>query len=267
MAENDRCPRCGAMVLPTENFCAKCGAPLNAVEAVRDAWQPGAVPVTIEQLRAFCAYNGMPLEKMRFFVGENYQNPRAFGIYREGDQFVVYKNKDDGSRAVRYHGPDEAHAVGALYAKLLDECHRRNIWPDIRPEDRAAKARQARRTRVLTIVITVAIFVLVTMIFMKLDARKHAHDGYYRFNDDGLYYLYGDDWYYDYGYAGWMLVDDFYYGDDYDSYYMGDAYDSGWGYSDFERSAAWEQIQEESRTQSGDYDSWDSGGTDWSSDW
>ena len=80
------------------------------------------IPQTIEELKAFCAEKGMPLEKMRFFIGENIQEPKAFGIYRdENDRFVVYKNKADGSRAVRYSGPDEAYAVRELYLKLKSE--------------------------------------------------------------------------------------------------------------------------------------------------
>ena len=80
------------------------------------------IPQTIEELKAFCAEKGMPLEKMRFFIGENIQQPKAFGIYRdENDRFVVYKNKADGSRAVRYSGPDEAYAVSELYLKLKSE--------------------------------------------------------------------------------------------------------------------------------------------------
>ncbi len=35
---------------------------------------------------------------------------------------IVYKNKADGSRSIRYRGPDEAYAVRALYEKLLEMC-------------------------------------------------------------------------------------------------------------------------------------------------
>lgn len=87
-------------------------------------------PRTIEELREFCRAKEMPLEKMRFFIGENYQEPRAFGIFRSGNNFIVYKNKSDGTRAVRYQGSDEAYAVGELYDKLLDECHMRGIYPE-----------------------------------------------------------------------------------------------------------------------------------------
>ena len=281
MAENDRCPRCGALVLPTERFCAQCGAPLEggAARAVRTdeaiplpnneeipalAGQVIAVPHTLEELKAYCYQKGMPLEKMRFFLDVDYRQPKAFGIYRDGDQFVVYKNKADGSRAVRYHGPDEAHAVGELYAKLLDECHMRGIYPDQTPEQ--AKQREKAKKRAMRLMIaTVVVFIAMMAVGIWLSAASHRHDGYYR-ADNAMYYRYGDSWYYDDYYGGWMLVDAFPY-DTYDDYYLGDDYDAGWGASDFESSSAWERIQAERESSSHDYDSWDSGSTDWSSDW
>ena len=139
----------------------------------------------------------MPLEKMRLFVGEDYRQPRAFGIFQEGDRFVVYKNKADGSRAVRYNGPDEAHAVGELYDKLLDECHRRDIWPDGKPKGLEKKRKLELRRLVSIVVVMALLMITVTFIVMYLDDREHAHDGYYRFDDQGIYYCYGGDWYYD----------------------------------------------------------------------
>ena len=88
------------------------------------------IPKTIQELQEFCDSKGMPLEKMRFFIGKDFREPCAFGIYKDGSWYVVYKNKDNGSRAVRYHGPDEAYAVKEIYLKLLDECHNRGIYPD-----------------------------------------------------------------------------------------------------------------------------------------
>ena len=50
-------------------------------------------PKTIEELKAFCAEKGMPLEQMRFYIGEDFPEPRAFGIFQdENGEFVVYKN-------------------------------------------------------------------------------------------------------------------------------------------------------------------------------
>ncbi len=80
-------------------------------------------PKTIEELKEYCESNCFTSEKTRFFIGEDYKKPRAFGIYKDelsGD-FIVYKNKDDGNRAVRYKGTDEAFAVGELYDRLQKE--------------------------------------------------------------------------------------------------------------------------------------------------
>lgn len=278
MMRDEYCPRCGAVVRLEEKYCRQCGAPLW-VEPVGNAaadasgWVPGTVPVTIEQLRQFCAYNEMPLDRMRFFVGEDCREARAFGIYRDGDQCVVYKNKSDGSRAVRYHGPDEAYAVNELYQKLLDECHKRDIWPDGKSEAQAQQAVQAKKHMRKAIVMMVLMVVLIVGFMLVtgiMDHRRHAHDGYYRFDDDGLYYLYGSSWYYDDPYYDWVLASQSPY-DDYGDYYLGDDYDSEWGYSDFEKSDAWQDIRESERssshTSSDDYSSWDSGSTDWDSDW
>ena len=282
MTENDRCPRCGALVLPEENYCPKCGAALRGeaartvepealrereIEAPDSGWRPGEDPCTIEGLQAFCEYHHMPLEKMRFFVGVNYRQPRAFGIYRDGDNFVVYKNKEDGSRAVRYHGPDEAHAVGELYAKLLDECHKRDIWPGGKPEAVVRKQKRNRTGVILLALSVVLVFGVLSFLIVRSESKNHAHDGYYRFDDDGIYYRYGSTWYYDDDYYGWIEYHDIGYEDEYADYYVGDTYDDDWGYSDFRSSDTWDDLQEESRTSSSDYDSWDSGGTDWSSDW
>ena len=325
MAISDRCPKCGAMVLPEENFCPRCGAPLNEAPAVGNGtdeplfgegmgsegtdigeaassewqsasdwqpdsdwqsasdrqsatdqqsasgWQPGQTPATIEQLQAFCDHHGMPLRQMRFFVGEDCREARAFGIYREGDQYIVYKNKSDGSRAVRYHGPDEAYAVGELYAKLLDECHKRDLWPDGRPQGQARKQKRSKLVLIVTCTAILAICVALVGYMVASDHRKHAHDGYYNLGDEGIFYRYGSDWYYDDEYYDWVLMyEDDDYDDAYADYYLGDDYDSGWGYSDFERSDTWEAIQEENRSSSDssdDYSDWDIGGTDWDSDW
>lgn len=264
---NDRCPQCGAMILPRDKFCPQCGAslenPEKSIEETDYGWQPGSVPATIGQLRAFCAYNEMPLETMRFFVGVDYQQPRAFGIYQDGDQFIVYKNKADGSRAVRYHGPDEAYAVGELYDKLLDECHRRDIWPDGKPMEAVEREKKSRLLFIPLAAVAVILFAVIAFFALKEEMRLHANDGYYRFDDAGLYYRYGDDWYYENDYYDWVYWNSVpYEGGD----YLGSDYNADWGYSSFETSDAWEEIHED-HTTSDDYDSWDSDDTDWDSDW
>ena len=128
MASTSKCPYCGSTVRSDERSCPNCGAE-NSRFVVDE---PGTVfrPKTIGELQEYCAERGMPLLRMRFFIGEDYPEPKAFGIYQDGADFIVYKNKADGSRAVRYRGPDQAYAVGELYDKLLEECHNRGIYPD-----------------------------------------------------------------------------------------------------------------------------------------
>ncbi len=85
---------------------------------------------SIEELNQKCAEKNMPLEKMRFFIGENRKEPKCFGVYLDEStgNWVVYKNKADGSRAVRYEGPDEARAAQEIWNKIGDEVkHRKDM--------------------------------------------------------------------------------------------------------------------------------------------
>ena len=91
------CDYCGSVIEDTVDKCPNCGAVNQHV--MRSGNQ---VPKTIEELKAFAAEQGIPLEKMRFFIGIDYKEPRAFGIYKEANgNCVVYKNKGNGERAIR----------------------------------------------------------------------------------------------------------------------------------------------------------------------
>ena len=47
-------------------------------------------PRTIEELKAWYAAHHLPPEDVtRFFIGKDVREPRAFGIYRDGDCFVT----------------------------------------------------------------------------------------------------------------------------------------------------------------------------------
>ena len=127
-ASTSQCPYCGSTLRSDEKVCPNCGA--ENASYVQDMPRRIVKPRTIEELQEYCAERGMPLLRMRFFIGEDYREPKAFGIFRDGEDVVVYKNKADGSRAIRYRGRDEEHAVDELFQKLLDECHSRGIYPD-----------------------------------------------------------------------------------------------------------------------------------------
>lgn len=112
-----KCEYCGSMIQESAEKCPYCGATNNAVKRTTDG-----TPKTIEQLQKWYEDRQLPpYEVTRFFIGINYTNPKAFGIYKDGNEFVVYKNKADGQRAIRYRGTDEAYAVNELYLKLKDE--------------------------------------------------------------------------------------------------------------------------------------------------
>ena len=138
---------------------------------------------------------------MRFFIGENYQKARAFGIYEDGGRYIVYKNKANGERVTRYSGPDEAHAVRELFQKLLDECHKRDIYPDGKP---AYETRDDSWTRHFfppkkTIgkegaAIIFLIVLLVGILALAAFTGRWYSSGYYKLNSS--YYIHkGSSWF------------------------------------------------------------------------
>lgn len=112
-----KCEYCGSMIPETVEQCPYCGASNNSIKRTADG-----TPKTIAELAKWYEDRHLPpYEITRFFIGIDYRQPRAFGIYQDGNEFIVYKNKADGTRAVRYKGTDEAYAVNELYLKLKDE--------------------------------------------------------------------------------------------------------------------------------------------------
>ena len=164
MASTGKCPFCGGAVLSNEKTCPHCGGenPLYTEDSLRRIFQPK----TIEELREYCAERGMPLLRMRFFVGEDYREPKAFGIFKAGEnRYIVYKNKADGSRAVRYDGPDEAYAVKELFDKLLSECHNRGIYPDgVVQRSSGSTATGAKRRKQPAPLIIIGFFLLCILV-------------------------------------------------------------------------------------------------------
>ena len=191
MASTAKCRFCGAVVSSDQKHCPECGAEND--HYVEDKPERIIHPKSIEELKEYCAERGMPLLRMRFFIGEDYKSPRAFGIFRDGDMFTVYKNKADGSRAVRYHGPDEQYAVNEIFTKLLDECHMRGIYPDGKPENGKPKKRIGRKKPskliILLVVLTVGILFgwIKDTIHTNL-SRTPLKAGYYLL-DNTYYYL------------------------------------------------------------------------------
>ena len=112
-----KCEYCGSLIPDDAAVCPNCGAPnanMNRAAA--------STPRTIAELEQWYKDRGLPpYETTRFFIGINCKEPKAFGIYQDGDKFIVYKNKADGTRSVRYKGTDEDYAVNELFLKLKSE--------------------------------------------------------------------------------------------------------------------------------------------------
>lgn len=276
MGERRICEYCNAEIDTEERVCPFCGAQLPDLQEY-DAIPESAEeiitePKTIEELQKYALQKGMPLVRMRFFIGVDYTEPRAFGIYRDGDRVIVYKNKDNGQRAIRYDGTDEQFAVREIFDKLLSECHNRGIYPDAEDgtntgaPQRSTGGKGETKNKIIGFgIVAFALgFILITTIG---SARKHKDDGYYRYGNE-YYYRYGNSWsVYDYYYDDWVETS-YFPEDSYSSYSIGEYYDDSWAVSDFQSSDVWDDWNSDSSYDySSSYDSWDSGGTDWGSDW
>lgn len=83
-------------------------------------------PKTMKELEDEFNAIQVPQEVTRFCINEDKKEPKWFGIFQDDDgDFVVYKNKADGSRFVRYKGKNEEEAVGIYYDKFIDEVNLR----------------------------------------------------------------------------------------------------------------------------------------------
>lgn len=309
-----RCEYCDSLIDDAQAVCPYCGAPDRS--AAGDAPDN---PETIAELEQWYAARGLPpYETTRFFIGRNYTAPRAFGIYEENGQYIVYKNKDDGTRAVRYSGPDEAYAVRELLDKLKEEIlHQKDLNSDKgEPDSKGLGAGRfvflifgivagivsALEKRLPAVIITLLapwvlyfmlklipgsdgvrrfikkayLFIVPVVLFvialLPQSARYFSYNGniYCEYNDS--YYIY--DGYGDYYSTGYFdLPEEI---RDNGGEYRIDTDDPGWQNAYvFENSECYDSrygSSSSSSSSSSDYDwdsssDWDSGSTDWSSDW
>lgn len=284
-----KCDYCGSMIEETEKACPNCGAPLSGANRTASS-----APRTIEELKAWYTARNLPPEEVtRFFIGKDIHEAKAFGIYKDtSGNFVVYKNKTDGSRAIRYKGADETYAVNELYQKLRAEIEDQKRRNNMRAEGRSVRMpgtfrrrnglfslmKPSSRNRIYVIVI--AIIILLSIITALLS--DGISDGYYRYGGSN-YYHQGNTWYYyDDSRSDWYEADDsdsIYYGissannDDYRTYsFSGNSYfeDSSWydDDDDWDWDSDWSWDSDSSWDSGSSYDSggWDSGSS-WDSDW
>lgn len=289
-----KCEFCGNFINDTDEICPNCSAANeHLVRAGSD------IPKSLEELIRFCSEKKLPLEKMRFFIGNDCKEAKAFGIFKDNDgNFVVYKNKSDGSRMIRYRGRDEAYAVNEIYQKLRNELVDRkesgkllanttapnNIKASrqtaVSKSQRASRPvnRSAKRSRddsfsksdIKSLIISISVFIIVAVIFVSCASciSRIPDTGFYKYNGSD-YYSDGSNWYkYDSDSNSWP-VDKNYpseLNDNYGSYYYSDTFDSRQsGYSDSYNSSDIPGFWNSSDYSWDNSDSWDSSDDSWSS--
>ena len=221
----------------------------------------------------------IPLERIRFFIGEDYKQPKAFGIYKdeESGDFIVYKNKANGERAIRYQGKDEDYAVNEIWSKLVSEAQKRGLGYMVGENDYVPSPNKAKglfkiqegNAKYVRKRSTVAYFVSFAVLWISILSLTLFHiskNGYYMNNDD-IYYRQGYTWYHydgDVGDNGWVEYD----GDtsDFEKVDRSDI-DVNYDYEYFENTDTYESYHEDRSDSDSDWDSWDSSDTDWDSDW
>ena len=292
-----KCDFCDNMVEETEKQCPYCGAPLSGVNRTSSSQ-----PQTIEELQKWYADRNLPPEEVtRFFIGKDVREPKSFGIYRKSNgDCVVYKNKSDGSRAVRYEGSDEAYAVNELYQRLRsqieDQIRKNNVdrgntgkSGSGTPYDSLPKGCLA--TGCLTFFfkhkIAGIVLFIVIMALLGLALGDDIPSGYYSYNGRD-YYRQNSNWYvYNDTVDDWSLVDassgiySYVDSDNYDQYsnnsFFGNSLFEDTDYYDYsdssDSSGSWFGSDDDDDWDSDwswdSSDSWDSdwGGSDWDSDW
>ena len=265
-----RCEYCNNYIDESEEKCPTCGAPNKDFKRVGNQ-----VPTTIQELEQWYKdHNLPPYETTRFFIGINYTEPKAFGIYKDENsgKFIVYKNKDTGERKIRYEGKDEKYAVNELYMKLKEEIMNQKELNSARGSNISTTAKTGVFAGGATVFLTLIVIVVFGVILGISNSGPKR--GYYNINGQEYYYV-NRSWYV---YSGddWIPTSNPQVNGSVGDYYDGYGYDSDSSYSDITSSSVYDSSWESSSSSSDDWDSdsswdsgdsWDSGGSDWGSDW
>ncbi|MBQ8860204.1 MAG: hypothetical protein IJ015_02560 [Ruminococcus sp.] len=199
-----KCEYCGNFIQDTESTCPSCGAVNENHQRIVDG-----TPKTIKQLQVWYKTRGLPPEEVtRFFIGKDIKEPKAFGIYEENGTFVVYKNKADGSRAIRYEGTDEAYAVNELYLRLKEEIlHQKTLNVEKRRIGNRPGASVYRDSgsnkrsgcfRPKLLVLLAVVFIVPTLLLnlftgIFFSTLFSTNEGYYLSPDNEIFYCCGEE--------------------------------------------------------------------------
>lgn len=263
---------------------------------------------SLQEYKDFVERHNIPLDTIRFALGEDKgHDPRWFYIYQDRftGEWVVAKNKSDGSTAERYRGNDEAKACQILFDKMEEEFNKRKYASEDTAGGGSGSSGSTKKRkkshfssfvlRFLPYLIAIPICVYAFWDGYRDTHTKRPGQGYYVFHntyDDGsvwddLYYYLDSCWYYyDDEYDDWYVDSDFDYSyDDVDDYYIGSYYSSLDGYYDgeawdFDDTSYYQNYVESKDNNDNYYDDddddswdsfdwgdWDSNDSDWDSDW
>lgn len=64
-----------------------------------------------------------------FAIGHLYVDGPVFGVFRDGDEFVMYRVTKDGKYMERYRGDSEAYPVGQLHYEIISAIYNGNLLP------------------------------------------------------------------------------------------------------------------------------------------
>ena len=244
-----KCDYCGNYIDDSDEKCPYCGAANQGIRRTGNQ-----VPKTIEELKQWYIDHHLPDENTtRFFIGKDYPGPKAFGIYKQPDgDFVVYKNKTDGTRMTRYVGKDETYAVQEIYLKLKEEMqnqnsHNTNYSRSYTPPmgrsynyiPRQNQPPSSYNPNLVSLIVIIIIIVIICLANMD-GGRRNRSSSYY---SNGSSYSSSYDRDYDSS-SSWSSSS---WDNDYDS-------SSSWS------SSSWDDDWDSSS-------SWDSSWSDWDSDW
>lgn len=194
-----KCEYCESYMEDIEEFCPVC----NAVNPNHQR-TANDTPQTIEQLKSWYIARKLPPEETtRFFIGKDIKEPKAFGIYEDKyGNFVVYKNKANGQRAVRYKGNDEAYAVNELYLRLKEEIlnqksgnlkqHTNREYVNQKTSYDRARRKEAKKIENMIISFIFFCIFAPSLISIFFNVFEKDNTGYYCY-DNTLYYFLDDE--------------------------------------------------------------------------
>lgn len=255
------CKNCGQTFGNSEKQCPYCDYVVKTRKVV-----DRKMPSTIKELEEWYYIKDLPPCRVtRFYIGKNLKRKRVFGIYKGENtgNYIVYKNKDNGERSVRYEGPSEKVAVREFYLRLKQEINLQ--------KERAKKHKGSIKTGIKNELKQLwAIPIGLLFILFIASTYTVSGEGYYQYNEN--YYYYIGSWY-QYEDGSWNKINDSniitILEENRKDYFVSKEYNSDYNIGEFPRKSYERDYYNDTSTSDGwdSSSSWDSSYTNWGSDW